>query len=417
MVFRRRSGIFWKFEAIHSMSIASNSELVKVIAHRLSDILEAQVVAFDDRGGVLASARPTSQPGPDSAAFRVSVRLNGDDTSLLVRPTHPDEPLSERLVQALARLVCEQVSTVDRLPNIHQLRNQFVHRLLDGDVEDDDHVLRQGQILGLDLSRPRSVLLIDASGYILDARREDPAATPSTELQYRAQTVISSVVRFFSLPNATICAYIGNGEVAVLKASSTQDLMAWADPLDEIDQLNSTWGNLNALKRAGSALMTRLQADVAATVTIGIGRYHPGLQGLASSYRDARAALGLGKRVHPSGRLHCLDSLGSAAFVGLPDEETKLDLARHLLTPLGHDDELVFTLHVFFEENCSPSLSSRRLSIHRNTLSYRLDKITSLTGLDPRKFDQAVQIRLALILRSFEDGSQREKLLTESQER
>jgi len=93
--------------------------------------------------------------------------------------------------------------------------------------------------------------------------------------------------------------------------------------------------------------------------------------------------------------------LGAAAFVGLPDEETKLDLATHLLTPLGQDEDLIETLQVFFEENCSPSLSSRRLSIHRNTLSYRLDKITSLTGLDPRQFDQAVQIRLALLLRSF----------------
>jgi carbohydrate diacid regulator len=72
---------------------------------------------------------------------------------------------------------------------------------------------------------------------------------------------------------------------------------------------------------------------------------------------------------------------------------------------------------MFFEENCSPSLSSRRLSIHRNTLSYRLDKITSLTGLDPRQFDQAVQIRLALLLRSFEDDSEREKLLTETRDR
>jgi carbohydrate diacid regulator len=399
------------------MSIASSSELVKLITQRLSDILEAQVVAFDNRGGVLASARPASQPGPDSTAFHVSVQLNGEVTPLLVRPTHPDEPISERLVQALAGLVCEQVSTVDRLPNIHQLKNQFIHRLLDGDVEDDDHVLREGQILGMDLSRPRSVLLIDASEYILDARREDPLAIPSMELQYRAQTVISSVVRFFSLPNATICAYIGNGEVAVLKASSTQDLMAWADPLDETDQLDSSWGNLNALKRAGAALLIRLQTDVASRVTIGIGRYHAGLQGLAWSYRDARTALSLGKRVQPSARLHCLDSLGAAAFVGLRDEETKLDLARHLLTPLGHDDELAATLQIFFEENCSPSLASRRLSIHRNTLSYRLDKITSLTGLDPRQFDQAVQIRLALLLRSFEDNSEREKLLAESRDR
>jgi carbohydrate diacid regulator len=398
------------------MFTLSGGELAKSIVQRLSDILEAQVVAFDDRGGVLASARSPSAPVPDGATFRVSVSLNGRDTPLLVRPTSPEEPVSERLVQALAGLVCEQVSAVERLPNIHQLKNQFIHRLLDGEIEDDEHVLREGQILGMDLSRPRSVLLIDASDYILDAAAEELYGAQSPEVQYRAQTVISSVVRFFSLPNATICAYIGNGEIAVLKASSTQDLMAWADGLEGGDPLSSSWANLHALKRAGSALLTRLEADVASPVRIGIGRYHAGIRGLAWSYRDARTALQLGKRVQPSARLHCLDSLGAAAFVGLPDEETKLDLARHLLTPLGHDDELVTTLHAFFDENCSPSQSSRRLSIHRNTLSYRLDKITSLTGLDPRQFDQAVQIRLALLLRSFVEDSGRKLQLAESRD-
>ena len=52
-----------------------------------------------------------------------------------------------------------------------------------------------------------------------------------------------------------------------------------------------------------------------------------------------------------------------------------------------------------------PSLAATELSIHRNTLSYRLDKIASLTGLDPRRFDDAVQIRLALLLRSLRNDS------------
>ena len=43
-----------------------------------------------------------------------------------------------------------------------------------------------------------------------------------------------------------------------------------------------------------------------------------------------------------------------------------------------------------------------RLGIHRNTLNYRLDKVATLTGLDPHRFDDAVQIRLALELRSLE---------------
>ena len=56
---------------------------------------------------------------------------------------------------------------------------------------------------------------------------------------------------------------------------------------------------------------------------------------------------------------------------------------------------------LFFAENCCPSSTASQLCIHRNTLSYRLDKIKLLTGLDPRQFDDAVQIRLALLLRKL----------------
>ncbi len=89
-----------------------------------------------------------------------------------------------------------------------------------------------------------------------------------------------------------------------------------------------------------------------------------------------------------------------AAFVGVPDEQTKLDLSTYLLSPLSHAPELLQTLTVFFAQNCCPSATAKQLSVHRNTLSHRLDKITALTGLDPRRFDDGVQIRLALLLRN-----------------
>jgi len=127
-------------------------------------------------------------------------------------------------------------------------------------------------------------------------------------------------------------------------------------------------------------------------MSMGIGRYHPGIQGLARSYQDARAALSLGHRFQGQNQVHCLDNLGVAAFVGISDESTKIDLAKHLLTPLDQESELIDTLRTFFAEDCYPSSTASKLSIHRNTLSYRLDKITSLTGLNPRRFDDAVQI-------------------------
>jgi len=262
------------------------------------------------------------------------------------------------------------------------------------------NLLREGQILGMDLTRPRAVILIDAADYILStiALRE---LEPSAQILRRAQLVISSVVSFFHLPNDTICAYIGDGEIAVLKASSTQDLAAWTSRDDELKQVDASWANLIALKRAGAALLDRLRGETQTTINLGIGRYHPTLKGLASSYQDARAALSLGKRFSGQNQVHCLDGLGIAAFVGLSHERTKIDLAKYLLSPLDQESELLETLDVFFFENCCLSTTASRLSIHRNTLSYRLEKITSLTGLDPRRFDAAMQIRLALFLRSL----------------
>ncbi|MDQ2742074.1 MAG: helix-turn-helix domain-containing protein, partial [Chloroflexota bacterium] len=164
---------------------------------------------------------------------------------------------------------------------------------------------------------------------------------------------------------------------------------------------NPSWANLAALKRAGTGLLSRLRHDTHSAINIGIGRYHPGLRGLTGSYQDALAALSLGRRFHGQNRVHCLDGLGIAAFVGISDEATKIDLATYLLSPLDHGPDLLATLEAFFAEDCAPSPTAAILSIHRNTLAYRLDKITSLTGLDPRCFDEAVQIRLALLLRSL----------------
>jgi carbohydrate diacid regulator len=138
--------------------------------------------------------------------------------------------------------------------------------------------------------------------------------------------------------------------------------------------------------------------------SVGIGCYHKVLGGLSRSHEDARAALSLGCRLHGDRGVHCLDALGTAAFIGVSDEQTKLELAKYLLSPLDGEPELIATLETLFAENCHPMRAAQRLGVHRNTLGYRLDKIGLLTGMDPGLFERAVQIRLALLLRSLQDG-------------
>ncbi len=370
-------------------------EVAARVSRRAADLLGDHVCVVDQSERIVAASEPgfSGRVLRDAASHIFTpLRLNTWEGHVVVgahaaasrgRISHPP-----RLVRGVLELIISQM-TLEGLQGGSDLKNTLIHDLLRGHVSDEESIYRQARILGMDLTPPRAVLLIGAEAYL----RDDAA---------RADDIINSVVRFFHLPNDTICAYIGAGEVAVLKASDAKNLAPWAE-----DHKASAWADLGALKRAAAALVERLTTDMGDTgaeVSIGIGRYHRGLPGLAHSYADAKAALSLGRRLGQENGVHCLDSVGIAAFIGVADERTKADLATFLLSPLDDEPELLRTLTCLFEHDCQPSAAAKALGVHRNTLSYRLEKIASLTGMDPKRFDDAVQIRLALVMRQLHKG-------------
>jgi carbohydrate diacid regulator len=370
------------------------------IARQIASLLRAQVCVLDDHGEVVGSS--PARVGVPTGADQLHVPIHLHSRAGEVVISAACETASPHVIQAVVEMTVNQVLTTAQLQHQHTLKATFVHDLLHGQLQDEVNILRQGQILGMDLSRPRAVILIEAADHIIPATARQYVLRREVFIRRRVQEIIDAVVSFFELPSDAICAHIGEGEVVVLKASSTRDLAAWAGP-DGQSHPAASWADLDALKRAAAALLARLRADTGKTISVGIGRYHPGVLGLARSYEDARAALSLGCRFQGRNRVHCLDSLGIAAFVGVSHELTKLSLANHLLSPLDHEPELIDTLQTFFDLDCCLSRVAQALSIHRNTLSYRLDKVASLTGLDPRRFDQVVQIRLALLVQALHD--------------
>lgn len=309
------------------------------------------------------------------------------------------ETISPRINSSFIDIVLSQTAEAIAI-NSQRYKNQVIYELLHGNVAKEESVLEQARWLELDLSPPRAVILIDASEFVCVSSTN---AQPSESRQQRSQFITDSIVSFFHLPNDTICADLGQGEFAVLKASDTRNMGSWAMQTDALpnEQCTSSWTNLEAVKRAGNALLTRLRSDTGVALSVGIGRYHPGLSGLSRSYQDAQAALRLGRQFNGQNQVYCLDGLGIAAFACVADEQTKVELATHLLSPLDNEPDLLETLKTFFNLGCAPIATAKQLSIHRNTLSYRLEKIASLTGLDPRCFDEAIQIRLALLLQDL----------------
>ena len=62
------------------------------------------------------------------------------------------------------------------------------------------------------------------------------------------------------------------------------------------------------------------------------------------------------------------------------------------------EGETLTTINKFFENSLNVSETSRQLYIHRNTLVYRLDKLQKQTGLDLRVFEDAITLKIALMV-------------------
>lgn len=62
------------------------------------------------------------------------------------------------------------------------------------------------------------------------------------------------------------------------------------------------------------------------------------------------------------------------------------------------DGDTMSTVDAFLKNGMNVSETARVLYMHRNTLIYRLNKISNETGLDLRKFDMAVTFEILRVL-------------------
>ena len=91
-------------------------------------------------------------------------------------------------------------------------------------------------------------------------------------------------------------------------------------------------------------------------------------------------------------------SLGDVAVecaVASQPAELSQDLVDRILVPLS--PPLRDTARRFLADDLSIAAAAKALATHRNTLVQRLDRIEQLTGLDLRRFDHAVTMKLALL--------------------
>jgi carbohydrate diacid regulator len=183
-------------------------------------------------------------------------------------------------------------------------------------------------------------------------------------------------------------AYLGQHLFVILKS-----LPSSGDLQTHLDAFASSLGTIHQL----------LKAELHVPAAIGVGAHHPGLEGLSASFHEALGAIELGQQQWSwdGDRIYHINDFGMVAPLLSGVNEQNTGLSHSLLDRLSENDDMVTTLTTFFDHNLSLTATANALGIHRNTLVYRLDRIGELLGLDPRRFSQAAQIKLAILYSRF----------------
>ncbi|WP_298798087.1 helix-turn-helix domain-containing protein [Pseudonocardia sp. 73-21] len=248
------------------------------------------------------------------------------------------------------------------------LRHEFIEDLLRGDG-DVGRLVERAEPFGLDMARPHQVALAEPTG------RLDEATAAISSLEH------------------AVVHRVGDRDVLV----ATKDgLIVVVAPLDT--DLPGPRGARNTLGGLMLAALSRSARGRPWRVTV--GRPYPGSYGIARSYEEAREGLTMAVRLHLDTPLIHAEQL-LIYRVLLRDQPAITDLVQSVLGELVHArggaEPLLATLDTYFATGSITTETARRLHLSVRAVTYRLDRIKTLTGHDPTDPAQRFAINAAVL--------------------
>lgn len=161
------------------------------------------------------------------------------------------------------------------------------------------------------------------------------------------------------------------------------------------------------VEQTAKMLRDMLNTEAMSSVRIAYGTIVGEIRQVSRSYKEAKMALDVGKIFYMEKSIIAYNTLGIGRLIyQLPTTLCEIFLSevfkKNSIDAL--DQETLFTINKFFENNLNVSETSRKLFVHRNTLVYRLEKIKKITGLDLREFDHAIIFKVALMVKKYLDS-------------
>ena len=149
----------------------------------------------------------------------------------------------------------------------------------------------------------------------------------------------------------------------------------------------------------GQALWETTVSDAATRLEVGISPAFTSLTDLPARYRQSLEAIEVGARFRKDEGVYAWERLFLERFLLEASPEVCRRYYEQVFSRENDalfNDEMMYTIDMFFNKDLNLSETARQLYIHRNTLVYRLDKVQKETGINLRSFKDAVGFKLLM---------------------
>ena len=284
------------------------------------------------------------------------------------------------------------------------------------DALSDD--ILSGIIFGKNINADAFAMKFSEAGYALDGKNRMFTINIHGDRrieEYEYDTVISKIKNEFNSSNMNAllsrygnnivgCFCLKKGEMDVSGRSA--DINMSGNNISEIISVDSSMKNIQdtdivsesdnkevlaKIYKSLSEYLCSISSDI--KLVMGVGRAYEGIGDLQKSFTEASRCVILSEKMNMSGRVFLYEEMGIYnLFSELADKKVMHEFIDNTLGVIieydrNNNSNLLETLKAYLWNNNSLIHASEQLYTHRNTVKYRVQRISQLTGRD---FDDAI---------------------------
>jgi sugar diacid utilization regulator/putative methionine-R-sulfoxide reductase with GAF domain len=342
----------------------------------LADMLRAAQMSHSPQVGATASVL-----GPDAEgrhAIAVKIRSAGFEWAELALASEPkpvslDVLAAEQAATACAVLLARQDAVAAA---VRRLEAEFVWDLLEGRIGSEAEALVRARQLARDLPATARVVLLSTGSSDSHASVDQPAP----EQLERSRLSLARSIAGLLDSHGLHARYGRRGQVLAMIIPSPRSLGAARQLCGEVAEL---------------------ARHISSPVLMGVSSPISSITEYPAGYRQAVYAMRASRPDDPAVSL--FEDLGVLQFLLEPAD--RADLERYVTQILGplidydreHGSHLVDTVAAYLQCDCHLQRAAAMIFVHHKTMTYRLARVSALTGL--QLYDQEDRFRLHLALK------------------